>query len=160
MEIATSLWLLTSNPFSKAFLTRFGERAADQVIDFLGWIKEKVVYTIEQHTNERVLFKFTTPYKGCQAKFVIASKDAELLIRATDSVNEAARSAIALIDRIEHLEPNKLVYEFDLTIKQWLPRHAATKKAGVISDRPALIAVDKYKGFSIGGSATYSTDEG
>jgi hypothetical protein len=58
---------------------------------------------------------------------------------------------LALIDRLESLELHRLIYEFDLTTRKWLPLHATSKTAGVISDRPYLIALDQMKGLSIGG---------
>jgi len=98
-----------------------------------------------------VLLSFETEYKECEVAFIITSRDSTQLklIKAIELVNEAACSAITLINRIEHLKPTKLIYEFDLEIEQWLPRHAITKEKGIISDHPLLIALDKYKGFSV-----------
>jgi hypothetical protein len=39
----------------------------------------------------------------------------------------------------------------NIKTRQWLPLHATSKKAGVISDRPYLIAIDQIKGISVGG---------
>lgn len=157
IEVVASIWLLTSNPFSQAFLKKFGEKAAEEVLEFFGWLKQKVIHTVEYHANKQVLFEFSTSYKGCWVEFVTTTKDRELLIEATDSVNEAALSAVALIDRIEYLEPNKLVYEFDNKTRRWFPLHAATKRAGVITDRPVLVALDRYKAFSISGRVIRSS---
>ena len=154
LQISLSYWFLTSNPFSKSLLNRLGEKTADQVIEFSRWVKDKVITEVTRLTSERVMFVFTSAYKGCHVEFVIASKDAKVLINATESVSDAACSAMVLVDKIEHLEPTKLVYDFDLKIEKWLPRYAATKLAGIISDRPTLIALDKYKGLSIGGIVT------
>jgi len=46
------------------------------------------------------------------------------------------------------------IYEFDLKTRKWLPLHATSKRAGVISSRPYLIAIDQMKGLSVGGVTT------
>ena len=143
-----------SNPFSQAFLSKFGEEAAKQVIEFLVWIKGKVVQAVQRHRSKRVLLEFVVENRGCKVEFVIDSKEPEILLPAIDSLQSAGRSALALVDRLAELEPDKLVYEFDRKTGQWLPLHAATRKRGVIVDRPVLIALDRYRSFSIGGSVT------
>ena len=125
-------WLLTSNPFSEAFLSKFGEKAAEQVIEFFAWVKGKVVPTVQQHRNKRVLLEFVVEDQGCRVEFVIDFKDAEVLVRAVDSLEAAARSATALVARLAKLEPRKLVYGFEPKTGCWLPLHAATIGAGVI----------------------------
>lgn len=150
--IISTVWLITANPFSKKFLERCGERAADEVIEYLGWIKNQVITKVSQVSKERILFEFEVPYKGCRVEFVIDSKETDKLIKAVDSVNIAAKASVKLIDQLEKYEIESLVYEFDLGSEVWVPRHAATRKIGVISDKPTLIAIDRYNGFSISGS--------
>lgn len=149
IELAVTAWLLTSNPFSDAFLRKFGEKAAEQVSEFFGWVKGKVIPAVQRHQNSRVLLEFTIVEQDCRVEFVIDSKDSETLNLAVDSLPSAARSARALVMRLSDLEPKKLVYGFEERAKRWMPLHAATTKAGVISDRPVLVAVERYGSLSI-----------
>ena len=43
LALSTSLWVLTSNPFTKKFSERLGERAADTAIELSSWLKDRVV---------------------------------------------------------------------------------------------------------------------
>lgn len=151
IKVVSAVWLLTSNPFSKKFLERFGEKTADEVIKFFEWLRKKVIMQVSKLKNKKVLFEFDVPHKGCRIEFVIASKEINKLNKAVDTVNSAVKRAIKLVDRIQHLEIETLVYEFDLNNEQWYPLHAATRKKGVISERPVLVALERYKGMSISG---------
>jgi hypothetical protein len=119
----------------------------------LGWLKEVVVKKIhETRKKKKTLFEFQTKYKNCNVEFVIdETEDITKYKKAIDSISSAARSAICLIDQLEKLEPRLLIYEFDIKNEDWIPIHAATKKRGIISDKPKLIALEKYKGLSPGG---------
>lgn len=153
VKIFVAIYLLMQNPFSKKFLEVFGEEAAKSVISFLGWVKEKVVKKVhEVRKKKKTLFEFQSKYKNCNVEFVIdETEDIIKYIKAIDSISFAARSAIYLIDQLEKYEPQLLIYEFDMKNEDWNPIHAATKKRGIISDKPKLIALEKYKGLSPGG---------
>lgn len=151
VSILASIWLLSNNPFSKKFLERYGEKAADGSLAFFSWLSNKVFKKLDELKGKRVLFEFVTEYKGCRVQFVVPSKDTSLLCEAANSVYIAGQSAQALIDQLEHLKVDRLIYEFDLNTRKWLPLHATSTLAGVISDRPYLIALDQMKGFSVGG---------
>lgn len=151
LSIFASIWLLTNNPFSKKFLERYGEKAADGSLVFFSWLSEKVFRKLSNLRNKRVLFEFISEYKGCRVQFVIASADTSILCEASNSIFDAGHSAVALIDRLESLGLQRLIYEFDINARKWLPLHATSKVAGVISDKPYLIALDQMKGFSVGG---------
>jgi hypothetical protein len=142
LTVLASVWLLTSNPFSKKFLERFGEKSGDAAISFLSWLKDRVFTKLAQ-LNRKTLFVLETAYKGCRVEFVTSSTDPAILIEATRCVHDAAQSAVVLVDKLEHLGIQQLVYEYHLPTKQWLPLHAATRRGGVISNRAALIALDQ-----------------
>jgi cation transport regulator ChaC len=144
LTVLASVWLLISNPFSKKFLERFGEKSGDAAIAFLSWLKDRVFTKVAQ-LNPKTLFVLETAYKGCRVEFVTSSTDPAILIEATQCVHGAAQSAVALVDKLEHLGVQKLIYEYHLPTRKWLPLHAATRGRGVISDRPALIALDQFK---------------
>lgn len=151
LTIVASIWLLTSNPFSKKFLERYGEEAANGSIAFFTWLSKKVFRKLRELHGERVLFEFLTNYKGCHVEFVTSSKDTVVLCEASEAIHTAAQSAVRLIDYLEYASVQKLVYQFDENTHKWLPLHAATRKHGVISDRPFLVAIDQMKGLSVGG---------
>ena len=154
ISLFVSLGLLLYNPFSKKFLERYGERAADGSIAFFRWLSLKVFARLSELRKKRVLFEFASDYKGCRIQFVVDSNDTAVLCAASNSISEAATSAVSLIDRAEHLQFQRLIYEFDLKTSRWLPLHAMSKKVGVISDRPYLIAIDQMHGLSVGGVTT------
>lgn len=153
VKLYAAIYLLIQNPFSKKFLETFGEEAAKSVISFLGWVKEEVVKKVhEVRKKKKTLLEFQSKYKNCNIEFVIdETEDTAKYKKAIDSISYAARSAICLIDQLENLEPQLLIYEFDIKNEDWIPIHAATKKRGIISDKPKLIALEKYKGLSLGG---------
>ena len=142
LTVLASLWLLTSNPFSKKFLERLGDESAVAAVAFFSWLKDRVFTKVAQ-LNPKTLFVLETAYKGCRVEFVTSSTDPAILIEATQSVHNAAQSAIVLVDKLEHLGIQKLIYEFHLPTKKWLPLHAATRGGGVISNRAALIVLDQ-----------------
>jgi hypothetical protein len=139
LTVFASIWLLMSNPFSKKFLERFGERSADEAIAFLSWLKDRVFTKL----NRKTLFVLETRYEGCKVEFVISSTNPAILIEATQCVHDAAQSAIVLVDKLKHRGIQKLIYEYHLPTKKWLPLSAATREVGVISNRAALIALDQ-----------------
>lgn len=154
ISLIVSIGILLYNPFSKKFLERYGERAADGSIAFFSWLSAKVFAALNDLKQKRVLFELVSEYKGCRVQFVTNSNDTAILCEASNSISRAASSAVALIDGAKHLEFQRLIYEFDLKTRKWLPLHATSKKVGVISDRPYLIAIDQMKGLSVGGVTT------
>jgi hypothetical protein len=154
ISLVVSIGLLLYNPFSKKFLERYGERAADGSIAFFRWLSTKVFAALNELRQKRVLFELVSEYKGCRVQFVTNSNDTAILCDASNSISRAASSAIALIEGAEHLQLQRLIYEFDLKTRKWLPLHATSKKVGVISNRPYLIAIDQMHGLSVGGVTT------
>lgn len=144
LTVLVSVWLLVSNPFSKKFLERFGEKSAEAAISFLSWLKDQV-FTKVAHLNPKTLFVLETAYKGCRVEFVTSSTEPAILIEATQCVHDAAQSATALVDKLEHLGIERLIYEYHLPTRKWLPLHAATRVRGAISDRAAMIVLDQFK---------------
>jgi len=66
---------------------------------------------------------------------------------------EASNAAGALVRSLRDYEPERVAYLFDVGMGKWSPLYAVTRQRGVISDRTFLIALDKFKGFSVGGTA-------
>lgn len=145
LTVLASVWLLVSNPFSKKFLERLGEKSADAAIAFLSWLKNEVLATFARIDSNNPLFELQMPYKGCVVEFFVASREPEILVKATHSVHEAAQHSLNLVDRLEHLGVQKLVYAYDPATQRWLPLYAATRMGGVISDRRALIVLDQFR---------------
>jgi|GEM_PF-6617989 len=160
IEISITIGLLAALSFVKSFSSRLGTRAVDLLVKRVNtWLKSKVVRGIVKVDSDPFLFEFTSEYKGCRIRFVVPSKDQELLNRAINKVGAAARSAVGLIEKVEQFKPTYLVYVFDLDAKSWFPRHLATEKLGVISEKAIEVDLKKYKGLSIDGVAYFKKDE-
>jgi hypothetical protein len=149
VAVTASAWLVSSNPFSKKFLEVLGEQSARTAIEFLSWLKHKVIAEIAKLQRE-CLFVLEIPEDGYTVEFVVASKEAAVLISAIDSVQSAVLSSMALSAKLKHTGLEKLVYEYDLSAKQWVPIYATTRLAGVIANRPSLMALDRINGLSLG----------
>ncbi|MBI2566065.1 MAG: hypothetical protein HYV63_03380 [Candidatus Schekmanbacteria bacterium] len=115
------------------------------------WLKEHVFPKLFQ--KKRTLFEFVAEHNGCRVQLVTPAEKPGVLAEAADHAMDGIRSAVAMLDAFKHLEFKKLIYEWDENTKRWYPLHAATAKAGVISNRPQLIAMEQMKGFSLAGSA-------
>jgi len=160
IEIGIAIGLLAALSFVKSFSSRLGTRTADLFVKKVNtWLKSKVVRGIAKVDSDPFLFEFTSEYKGCRIRFVVPSKDQELLNRAINEVGAAARSAAGLIEKVEQFKPTYLVYVFDLDAKSWLPRHLATEKLGVISEKAIEVDLKKYNGLSMDGVASFKKDE-
>lgn len=143
--------ILLFNPFSKKFLERSGEKAADAAIQLSSWLAKTVFRKFSELTQKKVFFQILTPYKGCHLAFVVPSKDPNLLTDAMASVGDAVLAAIGIVDALSLWEVCTLTFEFDLNTKKWLPLHAATRKGGIIADRAQLIVIKGMQGLSMGG---------
>ena len=147
LKATVLLW----NPFSKKFLERSGEKAADAAAELFSWLTKTVFRKFTELTQEKVFFQILTLHSGCRIAFVIPSKNSDALTEAMSSVGDAFVDAVGLIETLASLEVAVLTFEYDLNLKKWLPLHAATQKGGIIVDRPHLIVVKELQGLSIGG---------
>jgi hypothetical protein len=51
----------------------------------------------------------------------------------------------------------RLTYGYDTSAKRWFPIHATTRREGIITDQPYLIAVESLQGgFSVGGRMVWT----
>jgi len=144
LTVLASFWLATSNPFSKKFLECCGEKGAEEAIAFYSWLKDGIIAKVAQLAPKKLLFVLETPYKGCRVEFVTASTDPAVLIEAVQCRPDAVQAATALVDKLEYLGIQKLIYAYHLPTKKWLPLHAATRWGGVIANRAALIVLDQF----------------
>jgi len=56
------------------------------------------------------------------------------------------------VDALLPAMPMRLTYGYDTAAKRWFPIHATTRRKGIITDQPYLIAVESLQGgFSVGG---------
>jgi hypothetical protein len=153
LDIAVKAWLLTSNPFSKKFLERFGEKAADGIISFFDWLRKCVITKLTKLNNEKVLFKIQMDYKECNVEFIVDSKDENTLGKAIEMLHLAALQAVKVIDQLQPFGIQTLVFEFEPSQEKWQLRHGAAKLIGVISDHPVHVEIERYTGFSVSGSS-------
>lgn len=137
--------------FGEKFGEKIGEKVATEVSTFYDWLKTKVFKKIKEIENPRFRFEFFFEYESAYVEFVVPSKEEAILCEAADKISEATELAIILIDKLQEFEPQKLIFEFNLETKNWNPSYLATKKVGIISDKPTIMALDKMHGLSVGG---------
>lgn len=154
LELAIPAALLF-NPFSQKFLGRLGEKAADGLVELIKWVSTTVAKRIALLRKDRVVLVFSIVHRGCDISLVVDSRDETVLAVAAQSLGDGIASAIELSERLEHLQMDRLVYEFAIKEAVWKPLHGASRRIGVISDRPILSALDNVKGFSIAGTGRY-----
>jgi hypothetical protein len=142
LAITTSVWVLLSNPFTKKFSERLGERAADSTAELSLWLKDRVIAAFSRLEKE-ALFEFECIENGCRVEFVVPSRDRLVVQKSVDSVHEAAINALALLTALSRFGPEKLVFRFDPKTLQWWPLYAATRARGVIKDERVLIAAER-----------------
>lgn len=149
---------ISFNPFIKKVQEKIGDQVGQDLVAMWNWVKGQLIDGIARHRAERLLFVLESPYKGCRVDFVIASNDPNAIRKAIDGIHDAGHSAKCLIDHLEEAEPDVVTYEFDCGQEKWLPLHAVTRRRGVLSNRPKLIALDKYAGLSIAGVKRIKSD--
>jgi hypothetical protein len=153
--ILASNALIAFNPLTKEFFSKVGQAAGDA---FIAWIKRSAS-TILSRLKRRVLFKWDTEYLDCKAEFIVDTQEPDVIAVAVQEIADASSAAGALVRSLKQYDPERVVYLFNATTRKWFPLYAVTKRVGVISDRPYLIALERYKGFSIGGTALRDKSE-
>lgn len=152
VSVFLSAWFLTSNPFSKKFLERHGEAAAELSLSLMRWLREAVCGLVTRLKPRRVLLELRCPFEGCSIDFVIDSKDPTVLSAALDQLAQARDPALSLAHSLRADLPRRIVYAWEANAGKWVPRYATTTR-GVITDQPYLMAIE-WKGFSAAGVAT------
>ncbi|XXS90017.1 hypothetical protein WMF17_44085 [Sorangium sp. So ce362] len=153
ISILLPSYLLLKTPFLQKFGERLGDKAADSVLESLTWVKTKLARAVDAHSKREVLYELTIRNQDCTIQFLIDTKDLVIVEEAIEKLPEAVQRAGRLLVNGAHLEMDKLVYLYDRREgKRWIPLHAASRKRGVISDRPYLVSLDSFKGFSVEGS--------
>jgi hypothetical protein len=138
-------------PFLKKFEERMGERAADECIKIMSWIKNTVIRGLAE-LNREVLLVLRSPYKGCDIELVIGSQSRDIRVDAARLAGSACQQAIRIIDALQDLCPIRVVFEYDSVRKEWLPLYAVTRQRGVLTDQPKLVAISQFGGLSFGGT--------
>ena len=92
-------------------------------------------------------------YKECTVEFVLSGKEGPAATtEATGALEGAANQSLLLVDALLPAMPMRLTYGYDTAAKRWFPIHATTRRKGIITDQPYLIAVESLQGgFSVGG---------
>jgi hypothetical protein len=149
LVISASILLLSSSPFTKKFLERWGEKTADASFEFLKWLRKKIS---SLRVQDRLVIR--TGYRGCEIEFVLpAEKNPVIVAEAVDALRSATDSACRLVEALAEFEPTRVTLGYDLPSKKWFPLHSTTLKAGIIADQPRLIAIERLHsgGLSLGG---------
>jgi hypothetical protein len=155
VSIAAPVWLFIRSPFMKALQEQLAKDAAAQVSATLGWIKQRLSTALAARYQRSILYEFTFEHSGCRVQFLIDSKDPTVVASAVDSLEDGATRALRILENGKDLKIQKLVYLYDHSgSHRWLPLHAASLQCGVISDRPKLIAMDSFRGFSLAGTTS------
>ncbi len=143
------LGILVTLDFLASFRKRLAENAADAVT---AWFS-RMFEAIKRSPKPRVLLVYYTEHHGCQIQFVCDSKDPAVLSDAWDSIDQAAASALAVLDKLRDAEIVKLVYAFDTQQRRWMARHATAHQLGVICDEPTDVDFGSRMSMSFGGTA-------
>jgi len=135
-------------PFVKKYMEKNGEYIAEKQKQFISWIIKKITKKIKR----RVLYNFSSPYKGCSVDFIIETDKEDLLQEAFVDIEKAGIAAKAIIDSFIIKSPNKLVYVYDHERShKWLPSFLMTVDGEVYTDKPALMAAESINGLSFEG---------
>ena len=151
ITICIPIWLIIANPFSKKFLEVYAEEAAKKSLEIFKWIIDYIISKVNKIKNERVLIEYESPCRSCHYQFLIDTKNTSKIIKATELLYKAGNNSLYLYQNLQKYDVVKIVYKFDTMNEHWEPIYAVTKKLGIISDKPTLIALDKLPGLSIGG---------
>lgn len=158
LEVVVPFWLLhcVASPFLRSFSERFGEAAAEKVLDWFGWLKGDAADAAQELEAEHRLFRITSEYSACRLEFLIPLKDSTDFEEAINSLSEGARMAAGVIDQLSHLNPERLTVVYDPEASAWAPKHAATNSAGVIAEEPLEVDFDQFGGLSFDASVELS----
>ena len=81
------------------------------------------------------------------------TNDPFLVSEAMESIQRTIVAAKNLTSAMKALKPIRITYLYDHTMNKWLPLHAVTSLAGIITDRPRLVALEGLSDLSVCGSA-------
>jgi hypothetical protein len=153
LQISASIWLLSRTPFGTKFQERLGEKAADASVAFLKWISETVSGKLRELTGKETRLVISFRYKDCTVEFVLTGKEGPAATtEAIAALENAANQSLLLVEALQPAIPIRLTYGYNVPAKRWFPIHATTRRQGIITDQPYLIAVENLQGgFSVGG---------
>ena len=154
VSISVSISLLLSTPYLKEIQKKFGAATADACIDFSRWVGTVLAAKVRSLFKREILFEIQSEIAACDISFLVETSDPLLVSEAMEHVQQAAIAAINLASAMKSLEPIRITYLYDHAAKKWLPLHAVTKNAGIITDRPRLITLEGLSGLSVSGAAT------
>lgn len=160
IELAVAAWLLLANPFSKAFLGRLGERAADAVISFYSWLGKEFVQLLQDEALDEAEVLFTTEQEGVRYQFLLPrAEHAELRAPAIRELSQTVRQALLLGSKAKELQPDRITYVYRPS-EGWVLEYLVSKRFGVIAREPAEVDLNQFSGFSIAGTAQYGPEDG
>lgn len=132
-------------PFVKSYMSTLGKNAAESQKHFVSW----VIGSVAKKLKRRILYKFDSPYRGCQVDFVVETDKPQYLTTALDKIKKAGKNASYLIDHLIDEEPVKLVYVYDIDAENWIPSYLKTAKGEILTDKPYLMSAEQFGGLSI-----------
>ena len=136
ITISISTWFLLFNPFSKAALKRLGDAFAKEVIEFFGWLKNRVLSELSSF-EKRPILELESELGDCRFIFVMdlgEAKDESLQKIALESLGDAVRLAVSIYDKYKETEIERITFIFDVNNKNWNPLYMTTSVYGVISN--------------------------
>lgn len=149
ITVATTA-LAVGNPFSKALLTKLGEKTAESAAAFGRWVGERLLGALVDRVRQKCLFRLTLEFGTCEAWFLIATDDPEMAALAWLRREEGMRAAAHLAEQLRSEDPSRVVYRFDhVKTRAWLPQYVITAQ-GIIGDKLGLLALDRYTAMAIG----------
>lgn len=129
---------LVWNPFSKAFIEGAGKDAYAATYAWLRRLLERL------GSLQNPILEIKSWQRGCVVSFMIRGRDVANHYKAHDALADAAVRAARLIDHLigAGLDPNRLVYEFDVAAGIWCPSFAELSDGRLMTDNADLIAAE------------------
>lgn len=147
IRIAVPYGVVVWNPFVTSFASEFGKDAYTKAHDFISAILKKCLRL------NKPLVQLEALHRDCEVLFLLRGKDISYHYMAHERWSQAGSQSFALIDGllVRGLTPTKIVYEFDAKALKWYPSYARLNDGRLITDNPALIAVEQLpSGISLG----------
>lgn len=135
------LKLILPTGFLFGMAKKFGEKLVEHSADdIFKWVKSAVLKRLsdyQKEVNRTTLFLFESYYKGCTIEFVISSFDDLVQVDSVEGIPEAMAASITLVNSFESQQPTRLVFEYDIERKKWIPLYIVTNR-GIYTNRPYL----------------------
>lgn len=154
IEFVLSTYVLLGNPLSKKVLERVGDSAGAEIErtskDFYRWIRSDIGQRISELRSEKSRLIFHASHAGCAIEFILPGYSVDEIAIACDATPPAVLRACSLAHALRDSEPEAMAYVWHVGTASWRPKWVRTRRNGLLSNQPELVAYEKYSSLSIG----------